>query len=69
MPRPLHYSPAIKRHLVTVLYHEARKQRRPMTAVTNDILENALRDTDAWHQAECGGTAMMLKDASLPSQQ
>jgi hypothetical protein len=68
MPRPQHYSPTIKRHLVTALYHEAQKQGRPMTAVTNDILEEALRDTDAWHHIESGG-AMILNDAPPSSQQ
>ena len=42
MPSPRHYSPAIKRHLVTALYLEAKRQRRPMTDLTNDILERAL---------------------------
>jgi hypothetical protein len=43
MSRPSYYSPAIKRHLVTILYHEAKRQGRPMTDLTNEILERALR--------------------------
>ncbi len=46
MSRPRHYSPAIKRHLVTALYHHAKRQGRPMTHLTNEILERALQETE-----------------------
>ncbi len=52
MPRPRHYSPTIDRFLICVLYHEARRQKKPMTAVTNGLLQNALRQTESWSQAE-----------------
>jgi hypothetical protein len=34
-----------------------------MTVVTNGLLENALRDSDSWHQAQ---SAMVLKEESPP---
>jgi hypothetical protein len=52
MPRPHHYSPAIDRFLVSVLYHEAKRQRKPMTQLTNNLLETALRGTNSWRKAE-----------------
>ncbi|MGD0813278.1 MAG: hypothetical protein ABSA83_06720 [Verrucomicrobiota bacterium] len=64
MLRPKHYSPTIDRFLITVLYHEARRQRKPMTVVTNGLLENALRESDSWHQAQ---TDMALKEDPPPS--
>jgi hypothetical protein len=63
MPRPKYYSPAIDRFLISVLYHEARRQKKPMTVVTNGLLENALRHSDSWHQAQ---TAMVLKEDPPP---
>ena len=45
MPRAKHYSPEIKRFLVTVLYHEARGRGVPMTVLTNQILQDGLKDT------------------------
>jgi hypothetical protein len=59
MPHPKYYSPPIKRFLVAVLYHEARKRKQPMTVLTNSLLESALRGSDSWHQAQ---SAMMLKE-------
>lgn len=52
MSKPRHYSPCINRFLVSVLYHEAKRQRKPMTQLTNKLLEAALRGTDSWRQAE-----------------
>lgn len=43
MSRPRHYSPTISRFLVSVLYHEARHQKIPMTKLTDRLLLNALR--------------------------
>jgi hypothetical protein len=59
MPHPKYYSPPIKRFLVSVLYHEARRQKKPMTVVTNGLLESALRNSDSWQQAE---SALVLKE-------
>lgn len=52
MPRPTHYSPAIDRFLVCVLYHEAKRRKQPMTAVANALLKDALKDTEGWRIAE-----------------
>lgn len=52
MARRSHYSPGIDRFLVTVLYHEAQRQRVPMTKLTNQLLEGSLKDSPAWKMAE-----------------
>lgn len=52
MPRPRHYSPAIQRFLVSVLYHEARLQKVPMTDLTNRLLEEKLKDSPGWLLAQ-----------------
>jgi len=48
MARPRHYSPHISRFLVSVLYHEAKHRKIPMTKLTDDLLLNALRDSPGW---------------------
>ncbi len=59
MSRPRHYSPAIKRHLVTALYHEAKRQGRPMTDLANDILETALREPQLQRPTQHGSDGMV----------
>ena len=51
MPRPQHYTPAIERFLVSVLYHEARHRKVPMTHLANEILKNALANSTGWQLA------------------
>jgi hypothetical protein len=51
MSRPRHYSPVIERFLVSVLYHEARHRRVPMTRLTNEIIKRALTDSTGWQLA------------------
>jgi hypothetical protein len=51
MPRPRHYSPAISRFLVSVLYHEAKHQNIPMTKLTDQLLLTALRGSQGWIKA------------------
>ena len=51
MAGPRHYSPAIERFLVAVLYHEARHRDFPMTRLANEILKNALAGSIGWQQA------------------
>ena len=51
MPRPQHYSPTIERFLVSVLYHEARHRKIPMTRLANEILKNGLADSPGWQLA------------------
>jgi hypothetical protein len=64
MSRPLHYSPPLDRFLICVLYHEARKQKKPMTMVANTLLESTLRGTDSWQQAQ---EAMQLRESQYPA--
>lgn len=52
MPRSKHYSPAICRFLVSVLYHESKGRGVPMTVLANQILETGLAGTDGWKRAE-----------------
>jgi hypothetical protein len=58
-----HYSPEIRRFLVTVLYHEARGRGVPMTVLTNQLLETALAGSQGWKQAE---QAMQLQEQPPP---
>ena len=51
MPRPQHYSPAIERFLVSVLYHEARHRKIPMTRLVHDIIKKALANSTGWQLA------------------
>jgi hypothetical protein len=52
MARPKHYSPAVNRFLVSVLYHEAKGRKVPMTVLTNQILQDGLIGTEGWKIAE-----------------
>jgi len=67
MSGPRHYSPAIKRHLVTALYHEAKRQGRPMTDLTNELLERALGESAPPQPIESAAESMVLHDAPLPT--
>ena len=51
MPKPQYYSPAIERFLVSVLYHEARHRRIPMTQLANEILKTGLANSTGWQLA------------------
>lgn len=42
MQRKGYYSPALRRDLVTRLYHTARELRVPMTVLNDRLVENAL---------------------------
>lgn len=61
MARPRHYSPVISRFVVSVLYHEARHRRIPMTRLTDELLLQALRGTPGWQ------TATSLRIADQPA--
>jgi hypothetical protein len=67
MSRPRHYSPAIKWHLVMALYYEAKRQGRPTTDLTNNILEKALRELESQRPTAHGATAMVLHESSPPT--
>ncbi len=63
MARPLHYSPQISRFLVSVLYHEAKHRKIPMTKLTDDLLAQALQGTSGWT------TATTLRLAEAPKKE
>ena len=65
MSRPKHYSPEIKRFIVSALYHEAKSRGVPMTVLTNELLTAGLHNSHGWQKAE---EAMQLKDNSPPYQ-
>tara|TARA_R110002096_G_scaffold342549_2_gene535528 strand:- start:208 stop:411 length:204 start_codon:yes stop_codon:yes gene_type:complete len=46
-----HYTPRISRFLICVLYHEAKRQQIPMTRLVDQLLQQALRNTPGWQQA------------------
>ena len=53
MPRRCeYYSPKISRFLVSVLYHEARSRRMPMTDLTEALLTKSLEGSESWRTAE-----------------
>jgi len=61
MPRPQHYSPAIERFLVSVLYQEARHRKIPMTQLANEILKGGLANSVGWQLA--------MKSVNSPEQE
>ena len=63
MRRPLHYSPAIERFLVSALYHEAHGRGMPMTKLANELLGKALLGTEGWRKAE---ESMQLQETPPP---
>lgn len=52
MPRLRHYSPALSRFMVSVLYHEAKRRKMPMTKLTDHLLRQALDGSEGWRTAE-----------------
>ena len=46
MARPTHYSPVIRRDLVGLLYHEAKRRKKPMTKLVDEILRKALEGNE-----------------------
>lgn len=42
MPKVRHYSPEIRRDLITKLYYRAKAEKMPMTKLTNRLLDEAL---------------------------
>jgi hypothetical protein len=55
--RPKHYSPAISRFLVSVLYHEAKGRGVHMTTLTNQLLSKILTGGEGWQK-----TMMQLQE-------
>jgi hypothetical protein len=52
MARPNHYSPTVSRFVVSVLYHEAKARKIPMTKLTDQLLRQSLEGTEGWKTAE-----------------
>ncbi len=52
MGRPSHYSPAIRRQIVTLLYYERVRRGIPMTRLVDEILTDALKGTESWRVME-----------------
>ena len=52
MAKHRHYSPALSRFIVSVLYHEAKARNIPMTKLTEELLRQALIDSTGWKTAE-----------------
>ena len=51
MARPRHYSPQLSRFIISVLYHEGKHRKIPMTKLTDELLLNALRGSPGWIEA------------------
>ena len=51
MPSSKHYTPALKRFLVTALYHQAKLEHIPMTLLVNRIVEQSLQGSEGWKRA------------------
>ncbi len=47
-----YYSPVISRFLVSVLYHEAKRRRIPMTKLVNLLLTQQLSGSESWLQTQ-----------------
>ena len=47
-----HYSPQIRRDLVSKLYHRAKAERVPMTKLTNRLLDEAMTHIESVRIAE-----------------
>lgn len=52
MAKISHYSPAIDRFLVTVLYFDSRNHGKPMTKRVDELLRTSLEGSEAWKEAE-----------------
>ena len=48
MARLRHYSPVIRRDLVTKLYYRAKAERIPMTQLVNRLIDEAMSDIVAF---------------------
>jgi hypothetical protein len=55
----------ISRFVVSILYHEAKHRRIPMTKLTDDLLVEALRATPGWHTA----TSLQISDQPIANNQ
>ena len=63
MARPRHYSPQLSRFIVSVLYHQAKHCKIPMTKLADNLLQNALRGSPGWIQAT---TLKLAEESEIP---
>ncbi len=63
MAQSRHYSPQLSRFIVSVLYHQAKHCKIPMTKLTDELLQKALRGTPGWIQAT---TLKLAEDQEIP---
>lgn len=59
MSRPRHYVPCISRNVVCALYHEARRRRKLMTRLVDELLTSALQGTAGWQLAQAQTSSVM----------
>ena len=52
MAKALYYSPRISRFLVSVLYHEAKRRRIPMTKLADELLTQQLSSSPSWDKVQ-----------------
>jgi hypothetical protein len=50
--RKTHYSPHLSRFIVSVLYHEGKRRRIPMTKLADELLRQQLAGSESWEKAE-----------------
>ena len=50
--RQRHYSPQLDRFIAKALYHEAKRQNKPMTKLADEIMAGALKESLGWRDAE-----------------
>ncbi|WP_395750121.1 hypothetical protein [Prosthecobacter sp.] len=50
MARPTHYTPALTRFTVSLLYHEARHRGISMTRLADTLLRESLKGSPGWEQ-------------------
>jgi len=56
MARPRHYSPVIRRDLITKLYFRAKAERIPMTKLVNRLIDEAMSDIVAFESCRVAET-------------
>ena len=69
MAKPRHYSPQIARFMVSVLYHEAKARKLPMTKLTDEMLRQSLMNSEGWRQVESTRLAESPTPYPAPSSQ
>ena len=63
MARFRHYSPQLSRFVVSVLYHEAKRRKIPMTKLTDELLRDSLSGSESWQKVE----SLSVAESPTPS--